>query len=203
MVALDDPRGDDPDHAGVPAGGGKHVGAALTHLGGERLGLPADPLLDRAAVGVDGIELGGDRLSALRILGQQQLQPRVGAPHAAGGVDPRRQPEGQAGGVERARIGTRDRASAHAGPAAASPPSARVRRARSGGSRRAAASGRRPSPARRARGPAPRSGRPKRLGKLVRDRGAAQVARRVAADHRVHDRAVRQLAVGTRACDGR
>ena len=49
-----------------------------------------------------------DLLGALRVLGEQQLEAGVGAPHAARGVDPRRQPEGEAGGVKRARIGARD-----------------------------------------------------------------------------------------------
>ena len=40
VVALDDPRGHDPDDAGVPSVAGEHVGVALAELGDLRLGLP-------------------------------------------------------------------------------------------------------------------------------------------------------------------
>ena len=62
VVALGDARGDDPDHARVPALArrARRRGrvAELAHL---RLGLEEDPLLDVAPLGVGGVELLRDR----------------------------------------------------------------------------------------------------------------------------------------------
>ena len=55
----------------------------------------------------------GDLPRPLRVLGEQQLEPRVGAAQPAGGVDPRRQAKAERAGVKRAGVGMRD---AHQGP---------------------------------------------------------------------------------------
>ena len=83
MVALGDPRGDDPDHAGVPALAREHVGRALAELGDLRLGLEQDPRLDVAALGVAASSSRGDRVGARLVVGQQQLDAGVGAVQAA------------------------------------------------------------------------------------------------------------------------
>ena len=108
VVVLGDPRGDDPHHPRVPVVARQHVGASRSELAHLRLGLPQDPLLDRAALGVDHVELGRDLAGALRIVGQQQLEAHVGPAQPAGRVDPRRQPEAERPGVDRARIGAAD-----------------------------------------------------------------------------------------------
>ncbi len=66
----------------MPPLGREHVRAAVAELRHLGLGLPHCPLLDRAALGVDGVELGGDLRSPLRIGGQQQLEAGVGAASA-------------------------------------------------------------------------------------------------------------------------
>ena len=137
-----------------------------------------------------------------RVLGEQQLEAGVGAPHAARGVDPRRQPEGEAGGVKRARIRARD---PHQSPQArafgaghlhqpvAHEPAvlaAQRHQVGHGGERdelEVAASGR----------------RTERLSQLVRDRGAAQLRGRIPAqrrDARSGSRAARRPSAGS---DGR
>ena len=80
MVALDDPRGDDADHPGMPALRREHVGRAIAELAHLLLGLPHDPLLDRPTLGVDRVELGGDLGRTCGIVAEEKLEPGVGAP---------------------------------------------------------------------------------------------------------------------------
>ena len=100
VVALGDPAGDDPDHARVPALAGEHVRGTIAELRGLRLGLEQDPLLGEAPLGVGGVELARDRVRAVSVLGEHQLDAGVGAVQAPGGVDPRRQPEADHPGVD-------------------------------------------------------------------------------------------------------
>ena len=152
-------------------------------------------VLRRSAV--DRVEFLRDLLGALRVLREQQFEAGVGASHAARGVDPRRQPEGQAGGVKRARIRARDphqspqtRAfgAGHLHQPVAHEPAvlaAQRHQVGHGGERdelEVAGSGR----------------RTERLGELVRDRGTAQLRGGIAAEGRMHYRAVGQLAVRAR-----
>ncbi len=104
VVALGDPRGDDPDDARVPVVGAQDVGRPLAELGDLALGLPADPLLDRAALDVGGVELGGDLPRPLGVVVRSSSTPGVGAVQPPGGVDPRPEAEAERGGVERARV---------------------------------------------------------------------------------------------------
>ena len=135
---------------------------------------------------------------ALLILGQQQLEAGVGAVQPPGGVDPRRE------------RGTRARRCPARWDPRARPPSARA----------APAWPCRPARAARAHEPAVLAAQrhhvgdrrerheievarlpwsaPKRLRELVGDAGRAQVRARIAAHRRMHDRAVRQRAVGAR-----
>ena len=101
VVALGDPRGDDPDHAGVPALGRQHERVAGRVLGDQRLGLEADPGLHVASLGVDEVELVRDGPRAVLVLGQQELEARVGAVQPPG----RRSAAGRAGSRSRTRRG--------------------------------------------------------------------------------------------------
>ena len=74
------------------------VVALITDLGaGEAqalaLGLEEDPLLDVPPLGVRVVELLGDLLRALGVVGEHQLEPGVGTVQPARRVDPRSQPE--------------------------------------------------------------------------------------------------------------
>ena len=59
-LLLDQARGDDADHPGVPALAGEHVGIALAQLGDLRFGLEADAPLDLAPLAVRRIQLACD-----------------------------------------------------------------------------------------------------------------------------------------------
>ena len=203
VVALGEARGDDPDHARVPALAGEDVRGALAQLGDLRLGLEQRARLDVPALGVERVELAGDRRRALVVDCQQQLDAGVRALQPAGGVDPRREPEADGLLVDRRRVGLRDVDAARAARALASATARRAPRARGAGSRRAAARSRRSSRARRRRGRRPprrlaAGGGEQRARELVGDARRAELAERVAADARVDDRRVRQLAVGAR-----
>ena len=110
VVALGEAGGDDADHPGMPALGREHVrgGARAALLAQQRLGLEADARLDVAALRIDGVELRRDGARPLRVGGQQQLEPGVGAVEAAGGVEPRREAEADRALVDEARVDARD-----------------------------------------------------------------------------------------------
>ena len=203
VVALGDPRRDDPDHARVPALGRQHVGVGRRVLGHQRLGLEADPRLHVAALGVHAVELLRDRLRALAVLGEQQLEPGVRAVQPPGRVQPRPQPEADRGRVDEARVHAGDvhqraqprlaRAAMRAQALAHEPPvlPAQGHDVRHRGERDQVQVlvGQRRVLARR---------RQQRLGELVGDAGRAQVRARVAVQPRVHERRVRKRAVGAR-----
>ncbi len=104
VVALDHPRGDDPDHARVPALAREHqpgrLAESLRELGAGALGARQHLALDFATLAVDAVELGGDLRRPSLVVGEQQLDPGVGAIEAAGGVDPRPEPEREVALVE-------------------------------------------------------------------------------------------------------
>ena len=104
VVALDHPRGDDPDHPRMPALAGEHqAGGARRVAEGARagaLGARQDLELDLATLAVDPVELGGDLRRPRLVVGEHQLDPGVGAVEAAGGVDPRPEAEGEVALVE-------------------------------------------------------------------------------------------------------
>ena len=114
VVALDQPRGDDPDDARMPplAGDHDHGRRRAARRAGPRraasAALPTSRSVSRRS-GLARVELGGDRRRPRRVLGQHQLDPGVGAVEAPGGVDPRRQPEGEVALVEPLRLHPRDR----------------------------------------------------------------------------------------------
>ncbi|MEZ5122289.1 MAG: hypothetical protein R2736_12050 [Solirubrobacterales bacterium] len=151
VVALDEPRGDDPRHPRMPALRGDDVrepARLLTHL---RLGLVQHPLLDLAALVVDAIELLGDRLRAIGVGGEDELEARVGALEPAGGVDARGEAERDRPGVEPRSVAAGDghqRAQAGSSGRAQRLQASRTRRRFSP---RSATGRRRPSRARRGR----------------------------------------------------
>ena len=137
------------------------------------LGLPQDPLLDGAALGVDGVELGGDlpaRAGSSQSSSSSPASARLRRP-AALIRGARRKPSVEASSALGSTLGDRHQR-AQPGPAGDRQGRA-VPRGPDGGSRPRAARGRRPWPAPPARGPRRRVGR-RAPGELVRDRGPAQ-----------------------------
>jgi hypothetical protein len=115
VVALGQPRGDDPDDARVPILAREHVGRPLAGLGDLRLGGEQDARLDVAALGVGHVELARRRLGAPLVLGEHELETGVGATQTAGGVDPGSEAESDGAGVEHGRL---DLGHPHQGPQA-------------------------------------------------------------------------------------
>ena len=100
-VALHEPRGHDPHHALVPLGRCQHVCPALPPLGAPRLELvervAQDRVLDHLALAVERLQAGRQRTRPRLVAGQQQLERLARMAQAAGGVDPRCEPEADVG----------------------------------------------------------------------------------------------------------
>ena len=139
------------------------------------------------------------RVASRGVVGQQQLERRLGPAEPAGGVDPRREPEADRALVAGGRVDARD---AHQRPQAGllrlrEPAQARAARAR--GSRRRAARRRRRSRARRRRGAARGTGGPGRAAPRRasrRRRCRRGPANGIVALERRDDRAVRERVAG-------
>ena len=105
VVALDQPRGDDADHARVPALTREHQPVGFLHLVGElaprRFGGRVDLPLGRPALRIRAPELFGDLLRPLLVVGKQQLDPCIRPIEPPGRVDPRGEPEPGVSLVER------------------------------------------------------------------------------------------------------
>jgi hypothetical protein len=78
VKALDEPRGDDADHATVPVLTGHHVTSPaplglgpLAHL---RKSFVEDPLLDGLPVTIQALELGREAFGLLPVVGEEKLQ---------------------------------------------------------------------------------------------------------------------------------
>jgi hypothetical protein len=198
VVALGQARSDYPDDAGMPAVGGQDVGRPVARGRDLRLGLEEDARLGVAALGVGGVELGGDGLGARVVLGQHELQPRVGAVKAARGVDPRRETEADRARVEGPRVhrgNPHERAQpdlARRGqrpqPLAHQPAVLTAQRDAVGHG------GQRHEVEVLPRRPRRTPGVGQRGDELVRDAGGAEVRTRVAPDHGMDDRGVGQRA---------
>jgi hypothetical protein len=97
VVALDEPRRDDADHALVPLGAREHVGAAAALRLGPRLDLrdrlAQDALLDLLSLAVQVLELAREQIRLPPVVGQEQAQRGLRLAEPPGGVDPRREPE--------------------------------------------------------------------------------------------------------------
>ena len=79
----------------MPTLASQHVCGRRAAAGDLRFGLEADSLLDVAPFGVQMVELLGQRLRSSLILSEQQLERAVGPVQSPGGVDSRRQAEGE------------------------------------------------------------------------------------------------------------
>ena len=108
VVALDEARGDDADHALVPVGAGDGVRAAGALLGRPRLDLgdrlAEDAALDGLALAVQLLERVGEPARLVLVLGEEQLERLARVPEPAGRVEARREPEADGPGVDRGRI---------------------------------------------------------------------------------------------------
>ena len=87
VEALDEPGGDDPDHALVPALAPDHVAVPLPlrlrPALDDRDGLAENPLLDHLPVAIELLELVREQVGLARVLGEQQLERHVGPPEPA------------------------------------------------------------------------------------------------------------------------
>ena len=108
VEALDEPRGDDADHALVPALVGQDV-AAPPLLGlrplrdlGQRLA--QDPVLDALPLAVQLLELMGQLSGLVGVLGEEKLERRTRPAETPRRVDARRQPEPDRSLVDAGRI---------------------------------------------------------------------------------------------------
>ena len=108
VEALDEARGDDADHALVPALAGDDVSTAAALLLGPRRDLgervAQDPLLDRLPVAVELVEAMGEPGRLVAILRQQQLERRLGMAEPPRRVQSRRDPKADRGSVGCGRI---------------------------------------------------------------------------------------------------
>ena len=102
-VALGEPPRDQADDPHRPARVAEDDrGSVVGDLRHPLLGLDHGPGHRRLAVDVLPLEPAGDRLGLGGRGGEEQAQGELGILHPAGGVDPRREPEGEIGGTERA-----------------------------------------------------------------------------------------------------
>ena len=202
-VPLDEPRGDDADHALVPVLAGDDVAAAAAAGIGPRLDLGGrraeDPVLDGLALAVQVLELLGELLGLARVVGEEQRERRLGPAEPAGGVDPRSEPEADRALVAGRRIDAGDaHQRAQPGLLGLREPAEAEQRERAAlvDERDDVGDGRERDDVEVAveeRMP----GSEERLGELPDDRGAAETGERVVALERRDDRAGRERVAGT------
>ena len=189
VVALDQARGDDPDHAGVPPSpastwtGSPSRSGADASCSSASIRMPVSTDCRSVLTASSSRAISRARLG---VVGEHQLQPRVGAVQTAGRVDPRGEARSRAsarstlwGSTPATRISSRR-------PGRCAPARARRPLRTSVRFSPRAAPGRRPSRAPRGRARArarPDRGRgaEERLGELVCDAGGAQLRARIAA----------------------
>ena len=108
VVALRQSRGDDPDHALVPALVREDVSllppSCLRPRVDDGRGLAEDPFLDRLALAVQLLQLRRDPGGGVLVVGQQQLERGRRPAETPGGVDPRGEPEADGTLVDDSRI---------------------------------------------------------------------------------------------------
>src|SRR5205823_5126943 len=107
-VAFYEARGDDPDHALVPALARDDIGApcatGLRPLLDRLDRLAQDPLLDRLPVAVQLLELGGKLHRVLPRVCEQELERRPRPAQAPRRVEPRGEPEADRTRIDGCRI---------------------------------------------------------------------------------------------------
>jgi hypothetical protein len=112
VVALDEPRRDDPDHPLVPLLARDDVAAGAAPRRGPRLDLldrlAQDPLLHRLPLAVQVLELAREQLRLVLRLRQQQVQRRLRPAEPPRSVDARREPEADRAFVDRRGVDARD-----------------------------------------------------------------------------------------------
>src|SRR6266540_3922601 len=112
VVALDEPRRDDSDHAFVPVLAPHHVSALTAFRLRPVLDLrdrcPQDLVLDGLPVTVQLLEPVGEAARLLTVFGQEQLERGPGMPKPARGVDPGREAEGDGPCIDCCGIDARD-----------------------------------------------------------------------------------------------
>ena len=123
QVALGHPRGHDPDHARVPSLAGqdqrrRSPTTPRSSAARARSAASSTSGLGVAALPVGAVELGRDRGRPVRVVGEHQLDAGVGAVEPAGGVDPRREAEGEVALVQALRLRPMPPPSGRAGRAA-------------------------------------------------------------------------------------
>ena len=111
-VALDEARGDDADHARVPALAGDDEGARLALLGRARLdrgdGGAHDLALDRLALAVPLLEPPRERIGLCAIAGEQQVERLARMAEPPCRVDARAETEAEVGRLQARAIDARD-----------------------------------------------------------------------------------------------
>ena len=95
VILLRQPGRHDPQDAGMPAflGQDHHRPLAQLFPAHQGRGLPEHGLLQGLALPVQVVQIIGLEPGLGQVVAQQQLQGAAGLAHAAGGVEPRRQPE--------------------------------------------------------------------------------------------------------------
>ena len=112
VVALDEPRSHDPDHAFVPVFSPDDIRAPTSLRLGPVFDLcdrrAKDLVLDRLPVAVQLLETIGEKARLVGVFGQEQLERRARMAEPARGVDAGREPEPDLAGVDCRRIDARD-----------------------------------------------------------------------------------------------
>jgi hypothetical protein len=112
VVLLDQPRGDDADHALVPALAGDDVAATTTPRLRPRLDLvdrlAEDALLDHLPLAVQRLELLGEELRLAIVFGEEQPERSLRSAQPARSIDPRREPEANGLLVDGGRVDAAD-----------------------------------------------------------------------------------------------
>src|SRR6188472_1617706 len=105
--ALDDARGEDAKHAAMPAVAVDDEAALAVEdaVGEHGVDLGEHGLLSGAALGIQLIELVGERAGAFDVARGEELDDFGGDVHAASGVDARADAEANIAGSERATCG--------------------------------------------------------------------------------------------------
>ena len=108
VVALDHPRGDDPDHSRVPALSGhdqsRRLAQRIRQIAKGRLGLVRHLPLRGPALAVGPAQLMRDLRRSRGVVGQEQLDSRVGPVQPSRRVDARSQPEREVALVHPSRL---------------------------------------------------------------------------------------------------
>ena len=111
VEALDEARGDDPDHAFVPVLVPQHVATTATSRLGHRVDgcdrLAQNPVLDGLTIAVQLLEGVGVPARLVGVVREHELERDVGPAEPARGVDARCEPEADGARIDGCRIDAR------------------------------------------------------------------------------------------------